>query len=148
MNDNKIRTDSAKKNYDVEGETLSLLDAKRICSQFSHCVTTGVSLSMDESNPSSEPFRLSLNRIQGHDGPRTKPTKKYLHSKENVEASCRALNLAQRNFTTEMIVEWVNHIRSNPWGSLVDEEVDDIIGSDEEVLFDEEDYEEENIDDI
>jgi hypothetical protein len=53
---------------------------------------------------------VSFNRKIGSVGPRCKPTQKHLHYEENLYVVCRALNLAQRNFTSEQIQGWVNWI--------------------------------------
>jgi hypothetical protein len=75
-----------------------------------YCSTTGVLIAFDNSNPSKEPFTVSFNRKIGSVGPRCKPTQKHLHYEENLYVVCRALNLAQRNFTSEQIQGWVNWI--------------------------------------
>ena len=62
--------------------------------------------------PENAPFCFSLNRKQGFEGPRYRPTKKFLHSQENVEGCCRAVNLAQNCLAVEAVTEWVDHIRS------------------------------------
>ena len=58
-----------------------------------------------------EPYTVSFNRKIGSVGPsRCNPTAKHLHYEENLDVVCRALNLAQRNFTSAVIQGWVDWI--------------------------------------
>jgi len=64
----------------------------------------------------SGPNCISVNRKVGYTGDRNKSIGKvkYLHSLNNIEPSCRALNLAQRDFSKDQIMEWVRHIQTTP----------------------------------
>jgi hypothetical protein len=68
-------------------------------------------MAFDKSDPSKEPFTVSFNRKLGSVGPsRCKPTHKHLHYEGNLDVVCRALNLSQRNFTSEQIQGWLDWI--------------------------------------
>jgi hypothetical protein len=67
-------------------------------------------IAFDNSNVSKEPYTVSFNLKLGSVGPRCKPIQKHLHYEDNLDVVCRALNLAQRNFTSEQIQGWVNWI--------------------------------------
>jgi hypothetical protein len=110
MNDKKIIDEAVEKGYEVIGEIASVEYFYSLASQNLYCSTTGVLIAFDKSNPSMEPFTVSFNRKIGSVGPRCKPTHKHLHYEENLDVVCRALNLAQRNFTSEQIQGWVDWI--------------------------------------
>jgi hypothetical protein len=110
MNDKKYIDEAVEKGYDVIGDTASLETFYSLASRNLYCSTTGVLIAFDNSNPSKEPFTVSFNRKIGSVGPRCKPSHKHLHYEENLDVVCRALNLAQRNFTSEQIQVWVDWI--------------------------------------
>jgi hypothetical protein len=110
-NDKKLIDESVEKGYEVIGDTASLETFYSLASQNLYCSITNVLMAFDNNDPSLEPFTVSFNRKLGSVGPsRCKPTHKHLYYKENLDVVCRALNLAQRNFTSEQIQGWVNWI--------------------------------------
>ena len=110
ISDKKLIDESVDKGYEVIGETASLETLNSLASLNLYCSSTGVLMAFDKSNSSKEPFTVSFNRKLGSEGPRCNPTHKHLHYRENLDVVCRALNLAQRNFTSEQIQGWLDWI--------------------------------------
>ena len=110
MTDKKIIEEAEDKGFQVIGVTALLKYYYSLAEKDQYCSTTRVLLAFDNSNTSREPFALSFNRKLGSVGPRNKPTVKHLHYEGNLDVVCRALNLAQRNFTSAVIQGWVDWI--------------------------------------
>ena len=110
MNDKKILDEADAKGYQVIGTTATLNFYYSLAKKDQYCSTTRVLMAFDKSNTSMEPFTVSFNRRIGSVGPRSKPTAKHLHYEDNLDVVCRALNLGQRNFTSEQIQGWVDWI--------------------------------------
>jgi hypothetical protein len=109
--DKNLKDNAVAKGYEVIGDTAYLETFYSLASRNLYCSTTGVLMAFDNSNPSNEPFTVSFNRKLGSVGPsRCKPTHKHLHYKENLDVVCRAVNLAQRNFTSDQIQVWIDWI--------------------------------------
>jgi hypothetical protein len=104
LNDKKIVDEAGAKGYEVIGQTVKVEKLYAMASNNLYCSFTNVRMAIDKENPSLEPFRVSFNRRIGSAGPsRNKPTFKHLHYERNLDVVCKALNLAQRNFTSEVI---------------------------------------------
>jgi len=113
--DKTTKDEADSKGYTVEdGATLSFDQFVEIASKTAYCPISKVKVLFDMSDFNNQPFVFSLNRIKGFDGPRTKPTHKYLHSIENVEGCCRTVNLAQNCLGTEEVQKWIQHIQASP----------------------------------
>ena len=106
------------KGYAIVGATADWTDVLNLLQDSLYCARTKVPLAFDKSSPSLEPFVASANRILGSVGPRHKAHTKHLHYLANLEVVCRALNLAQRNFSADVIMEWVRWIQSNPFDDI------------------------------
>lgn len=100
--------------YTTVGVTASWDGVKNIYEKSKFCAATGVPLVFNIENPSMKPFRASINRKIGSVGNRCKPIIKHLHYDGNIECVSLAYNLAQRNFSDELIMTWINWIRTNP----------------------------------
>ena len=111
-NDKKLLDDAAAKNYRTVGVTADLKHFYDLAQADLYCSTTRVPISFDTSNTSKEPFTVSFNRRTGSVGDRCKPHTKHLHYGGNLDVVCRALNLAQRNFSSAVIQEWIDWIVS------------------------------------
>jgi len=89
VNDDRQIRGAAENGYTFVGNTLPLSEVFTLGSKHSHCPKTNVPLVFSTASPSSEPFRFSLNRRKGYDGPRNNPHTKYLHSSDNVDVVVR-----------------------------------------------------------
>ena len=125
VNDKKLLDDAAAKNYRTVGVTADLKHFMSLAQADLYCSKTRVPMSFDLSNTSNEPFTVSFNRRTGSVGDRCKPHTEHLHYVENLDVVCRALNLAQRNFSSDVIQVWIDWIVSE-WYNAPISAVDDI----------------------
>ncbi|KAJ3280013.1 hypothetical protein HDU79_012073 [Rhizoclosmatium sp. JEL0117] len=63
--------------------------------------------------------KLGFNRLKSYEGDRYKPSRRYAHSKNNIEVRLTSLNLAENHFGREGLKRWIDAVKIACQGDAV-----------------------------